>query len=87
MMNDINLQNNDLQNGYIYRMLVERIDNLEIQIKEILKVIEQAKNDLTITTKDYQKIVKIVESNITRDEFTRHIDNKEIHCHESHTII
>lgn len=86
MRDNINLQNNDLQNGYIYKQLVQRVDALENQIKGILKDIEQAKNDMAISVKDYNRIIKIVENNITRDEFEKHIDNKEIHCHRSHTL-
>ena len=83
MRNEINLNNNNLQSGYIYKKLVERIDELEKQIKTILTSIEQAKNDMTISVKDYLTIIKILDDCVRRDEFIRHIENKEIHYHES----
>lgn len=87
MRKDINLQNNNLQNGYIYKDLVQRIDRLENTITGIMKDIEKAKNDMTISVKDYLVIIKLIEKNITREEFERHIENKEIHLHESKTLI
>lgn len=86
MRDSINLQNNDLQNGYIYKQLVQRVDTLENQIKGILKDLTEAKDNLNISLDSYNKLLKIVEDNITRDEFEKHSENKEIHCHISHTL-
>jgi DNA primase large subunit len=86
MRKDINLQNNNLQNGYIYKELIQRIDKLENTITGIMKDIETAKNNMTISVKDYLVIIKLIEKNITREEFERHVDNKEIHLHESKTL-
>lgn len=86
MRKDINLQNNDLSNGYIYKLLIKRVDELENQIKGILNEIKEAKDNLNISLDSYNKLLNIVDNNITRDEFERHINNKEIHCHESHTL-
>jgi hypothetical protein len=86
MRRDINLQNNNLQNGHIYKELIQRVDKLENTITGIMKDIEKAKNDMTISVKDYLVIIKMIEKNITREEFERHVENKEIHLHESKTL-
>lgn len=83
----IEIGNNDLQNGYIYKMLVDRIDKLEQQVKAIMKDVDEAKDQVSISIKDYLVIKKLVEANITREEFERHIENKEIHNHQSSTLI
>lgn len=87
MKHGIDIGNNDLQNGYIYKMLVNRVDNLEQQVKSIMKDVDEAKDQISISLKDYLVIKKLVEANITRDEFTRHIENKEIHSHRSSSLI
>lgn len=86
MNKDINLKNNNIQNGYIYEKLIERIDKLDRQNKEILSLIATAKDDMKISVKDYLSIIKMIEKCITREEFEIHSEDKEIHLHKSKTL-
>lgn len=86
MNRDVNLGNNDVQNGYIYQKLVEKIDILEKQNKEILSLIATARDDMKISVKDYVSIIKMIEKCVTREEFEMHSEDKEIHLHKSKTL-
>lgn len=86
MNQGINLNNNDLSNGYIYQDLIRRIETLEKSNQAILTAIETAKNDMTISVKDYVSILKEIEKKAGRDEFIHHIEDSEIHVHRSKTL-
>lgn len=86
MFKDINLQDNDLENGYIYKLLVEKIENLEKQLKEVQTSINTAKDEMNISLNDYVSMVKSIQDRVTREEFNRHIEDTEIHLHKSKTL-
>lgn len=86
MNQGINLGNNDLGNGYIYQKLVDRIDALDKQNKEIMQMIQTATSDMKISVKDYVSILKEIENCVTRKEFEMHAEDNEIHLHRSKTL-
>lgn len=86
MNKGIEMGNNDLQNGYIYQKLIEKIDALEKQNKEIMALLETASNDMKISLKDYVSILKEINKRVTYDQFRSHIEDTEIHLHRSKTL-
>jgi uncharacterized protein (UPF0335 family) len=87
MFQNINLQDNDLENGYIYKILVEKIESLENEIKQIQEVINTAKDELNISLNDYVSIIKEIQKCASREELERHTEDTEIHLHKSKTLV
>lgn len=86
MNNNLELGNNNLTNGYIYKELVSRIATLENQVKSLMTMIENANNDMKISIKDYVSIIKELKERVTQEEFDKHIGDHEIHHHRSSSL-
>lgn len=86
MFKPIELANNDLENGYLFQVLIKKIEELNGNVNEINQILNNAKDEMNITLDDYISIIKEINRCVSRDEFIRHAEDVEIHLHKSKTL-
>lgn len=79
----IEFDNENLQNGYIYKELVKKIETLQEQNESIMKMINEASSNNRISVKDYVSIIKEIGRMATSDSLTHHTDDNDIHITRS----
>lgn len=77
----LNIENENLSNGYIYKKFMEKIESLEKENKEIMKLVNEANSNMRISLKDYVSIIKAIEKKTSQDEFIHHAEDFDIHYH------
>lgn len=76
-----NIENENLNNGYMYKKFMEKIESLEKENKEIMKLVNEANSNMRISLKDYVSIIKAIEKKTSQDEFIHHAEDFDIHYH------
>lgn len=74
-----NFNSNNTENGWIYKQIYTRMDNLEESFKTFMTTLEKAEADLNISLSDYFTIIDALSSKTETQSFNRHNQNGEIH--------
>lgn len=77
------LQSNNTENGWIYKKIMERIDQVEKLFKETTNTLDQSISDLNINLNDYNTIVNNLKNKVDLDNFNAHRNDSNIHVNQT----
>ena len=82
-----NFNNNNTENGWIYKYFTDKINKIETDIMELMNTVEQAYSDMKISLNEYHTLVNSINNKCSMDLYNNHVNNNTLHVSSTEKAI